>query len=97
VTLSLFTDDKIKQHQFKIALSNVGDSIKRGAGFPSRGDTIDAKPIISIDDKSWFAGSVFDYEFDCPDCGNRIIFKQKVILEDREPLPVPTNKFWMER
>ena len=28
---------------------------------------------------------------------DRITFKQKVTLEDSEPLPVPPNKFWMER
>jgi hypothetical protein len=37
VTINLATADSTKQHNFKLVLSNVGDSVKRASGFPSRG------------------------------------------------------------
>ena len=97
VVLTLHTVDKSKLHEFKITLSNVGDSIKRGTNFPNRGDSVEARPMLEFNDRRWFSGSIFYHEFQCQDCGDRIFFKQKVTLEDSEPLPVPPNKFWLER
>lgn len=97
VVLTLHTADKSKLHEFKITLSNVGDSIKRGTNFPNRGDSVEARPMLEFNDRRWFSGSIFYHEFQCQDCGDRIVFKQKVTLEDSEPLPVPPNKFWLER
>jgi hypothetical protein len=40
VSLRISTADKVRLHEFKITLSNVGDVIKRGSKFPSRGDSV---------------------------------------------------------
>jgi hypothetical protein len=85
-----------RTHRFKISISNVGNTIKRGSKFPARGTAVQAENDITIPDIRWFSGSIFDYQFDCADCHSRIKFKKKVTLEEREQLMVPRDNFLIE-
>jgi hypothetical protein len=73
----------------------LGQGISRGKRFPSRGTAVDAAAELVLDDSFWFSGTVYDYEFDCRNCNDRIKFSSKVSLESQEELPFSSSKFFI--
>lgn len=83
VTLTLATADNKIGHKFKISLSNIGLALTRGSTFPRKGTSVTAASQIFLDDSHWFSGSVYNYEFDCKNCNDRIKFLKKINMDSQ--------------
>ena len=78
ISLYLSTKDDTHTHHFQVSLTNLGEGISRGNGFPGRGTSIEPSSEIVIDDSYWFWGSIYEYDFDCRNCKDRITFHEKI-------------------
>lgn len=73
------TSDDFQLHTVTLLISNMANVVSRGPLFPIQGYGLPADHSIVIDDGRWWDGSVFNFRYECDECGKRLFMKEKII------------------